>query len=187
MKLQITKLFGINYDTPSSVQIHTSASQLSAPGSYMLAPSYSEALLMDPTSSTLNVNATYNENDSTQYEIVPSYSEALLYERAQDSNYASRNSPMLHPRRNSHCDIANCGCQCHLGTSEKLLSTCEGQKDNDVCSTTVTQEEQFEKEHSNQTESQPNFCTNCSNCTLNLLADGNDLAACHKSTNFAQV
>lgn len=46
---KVTKLFGVNYDTPTAnVQIHTSASQLSAPGSYMLAPSYSEALLMDP-------------------------------------------------------------------------------------------------------------------------------------------
>lgn len=48
---QITKLFGVNYDTPTSGEpIHASCSQLSAPGSYMLAPSYSEALLMEPAS-----------------------------------------------------------------------------------------------------------------------------------------
>lgn len=51
--VQITKLFGVNYDTPTGGEpIHASCSQLSAPGSYMLAPSYSEALLMEPASGT---------------------------------------------------------------------------------------------------------------------------------------
>ncbi|XP_011311303.1 uncharacterized protein [Fopius arisanus] len=75
---QITKLFGVNYDTPTSgEQIHASSSQLSAPGSYMLAPSYSEALLMEPAGPTSS-EASTRETPM----LIPSYSEALLYECA---------------------------------------------------------------------------------------------------------
>ncbi|KAK0096891.1 hypothetical protein PV326_003998 [Microctonus aethiopoides] len=83
---QVTKLFGVNYDTPSSGEhIHASSSQLSAPGSYMLAPSYSEALLMEPsaplqTADETNINSSDGECNNEM--LVPSYSEALLYECA---------------------------------------------------------------------------------------------------------
>ncbi|XP_034945499.1 uncharacterized protein [Chelonus insularis] len=84
---QVTKLFGVNYDTPTSAtQIHASSSQLSAPGSYMLAPSYSEALLMEPagpTSQEIFTGASNYQDNSEM--LVPSYSEALLYERAASS------------------------------------------------------------------------------------------------------
>lgn len=81
----------MNYDTPiSSEPIHASMSQLSQPGSYMLAPSYSEALLMDPVTSR---NDETERNWQTQGEtdiatdIIPSYSEALLYERAKQFDH----------------------------------------------------------------------------------------------------
>ncbi|RLU17160.1 hypothetical protein DMN91_011229 [Ooceraea biroi] len=88
---QVTKLFGVNYDTPTSSEpIHASMSQLSQPGSYMLAPSYSEALLMDPATPRSDGPAPDQQNWPTQTaeanvatDMVPSYSEALLYERAE--------------------------------------------------------------------------------------------------------
>ncbi|PBC34039.1 Transmembrane51B [Apis cerana cerana] len=95
---QITKLFGINYDTPSGCEpIHASMSQqtINQPGSYMLAPSYSEALLMDPAPDhrPSSTEAQQEEQQSEAItEMVPSYSEALLYRRAdqgcvlEDSN-----------------------------------------------------------------------------------------------------
>lgn len=83
----MTKLFGVNYDTPTSGEpIHASSSQLSAPGSYMLAPSYSEALLMDPSPQPIDRRSSEDAvllADPSCADIVPSYSEALLYERAQ--------------------------------------------------------------------------------------------------------
>nr|XP_012231128.1 PREDICTED: uncharacterized protein LOC105677243 isoform X1 [Linepithema humile]XP_012231129.1 PREDICTED: uncharacterized protein LOC105677243 isoform X1 [Linepithema humile]XP_012231130.1 PREDICTED: uncharacterized protein LOC105677243 isoform X1 [Linepithema humile]XP_012231132.1 PREDICTED: uncharacterized protein LOC105677243 isoform X1 [Linepithema humile]XP_012231133.1 PREDICTED: uncharacterized protein LOC105677243 isoform X1 [Linepithema humile] len=88
---QVTKLFGVNYDTPTSGEpIHTSMSQLSQPGSYMLAPSYSEALLMEPATPrsdeperSQEVWQPQVEADVAGTDMVPSYSEALLYERAE--------------------------------------------------------------------------------------------------------
>lgn len=87
---QVTKLFGVNYDTPTSGEpIHASMSQLSQPGSYMLAPSYSEALLMDPAPSNDALERgrdnwqTQGETNVGVTDMVPSYSEALLYERAE--------------------------------------------------------------------------------------------------------
>lgn len=88
---QVTKLFGVNYDTPTSGEpIHASMSQLSQPGSYMLAPSYSEALLMDPATPHNDEPERNQENRQAQRretdvatDMVPSYSEALLYERAE--------------------------------------------------------------------------------------------------------
>lgn len=90
---QVTKLFGVNYDTPTSSEpIHASMSQLSQPGSYMLAPSYSEALLMDPATPRNDGSAAVDQQNWTTQQptevnvatdIVPSYSEALLYERAE--------------------------------------------------------------------------------------------------------
>ncbi|XP_018397450.1 PREDICTED: uncharacterized protein LOC108775544 isoform X2 [Cyphomyrmex costatus] len=95
---QVTKLFGVNYDTPTSGEpIHASISQLSQPGSYMLAPSYSEALLMEPAT-TRNESEQRQENWQNREEmnvatdIVPSYSEALLYECAEQ--YDNRNTTM---------------------------------------------------------------------------------------------
>ncbi|XP_029170679.1 uncharacterized protein LOC114940266 isoform X3 [Nylanderia fulva] len=89
---QVTKLFGVNYDTPTSGEpIHASMSQLSQLGSYMLAPSYSEALLMEPATprndgpevrSQENPQAQRRETNVAT-DMVPSYSEALLYERAE--------------------------------------------------------------------------------------------------------
>ncbi|XP_015587979.1 uncharacterized protein LOC107264339 [Cephus cinctus] len=115
---QITKLFGVNYDTPSSGEpIHASSSQLSAPGSYMLAPSYSEALLMDPS-------ATGNEDETR--EMVPSYSEALLYERAEDVTPCE-----ITVERNSNGNdmmVTGCECPCHMivpGTSVSTISLAE--------------------------------------------------------------
>ncbi|XP_072754578.1 uncharacterized protein [Anoplolepis gracilipes] len=91
---QVTKLFGVNYDTPTSGEpIHASMSQLSQPGSYMLAPSYSEALLMDPATprndrpeQSQDWQAQRQETDVAT-DMVPSYSEALLYERAEQHDH----------------------------------------------------------------------------------------------------
>ncbi|XP_011883516.1 PREDICTED: uncharacterized protein LOC105570693 isoform X2 [Vollenhovia emeryi] len=87
---QVTKLFGVNYDTPTSGEpIHASMSQLSQPGSYMLAPSYSEALLMEPATPRNDGPEQRQENwrgrgeTEVATDMVPSYSEALLYERAE--------------------------------------------------------------------------------------------------------
>lgn len=84
----------MNYDTPTSGEpIHASMSQLSQPGSYMLAPSYSEALLMDPAPNNElergrgeNWQGAANEA-SVETDMVPSYSEALLYERAEQLSH----------------------------------------------------------------------------------------------------
>ena len=119
---QITKLFGVNYDTPTNIQIHTSASQLSAPGSYMLAPSYSEALLMEPAAPRLQTNSITSPNTSSQRQqhhqqqqqqrvesdMVPSYSEALLYERISTDRTSS----------------VDCECLCHSVQGTETGSTC---------------------------------------------------------------
>ncbi|XP_043283853.1 uncharacterized protein [Venturia canescens] len=108
---QVTKLFGVNYDTPSSGdQIHESSSQLSAPGSYMLAPSYSEALLMDPSPMTTNCQSTEeSSNENLNRDIVPSYSEALLYERAQPDSSFDNNA--------FGDDFSGiCDCYCHVSS-----------------------------------------------------------------------
>ncbi|XP_050445739.1 uncharacterized protein LOC126848698 isoform X2 [Cataglyphis hispanica] len=92
---QVTKLFGVNYDTPTSGEpIHASMSQLSQPGSYMLAPSYSEALLMEPATPRNDEPEQNQENRQAQRretdvatDMVPSYSEALLYERAEQHDH----------------------------------------------------------------------------------------------------
>ncbi|XP_066589240.1 transmembrane protein 151B-like [Prorops nasuta] len=94
---QITKLFGVNYDTPTSGEpIHASNSQLSQPGSYMLAPSYSEALLMEPL-------AVRNETEDISG-MAPSYSEALLCQRLD-----------LQPS-------TQCDCSCHEVERERQPS-----------------------------------------------------------------
>ncbi|KAJ8687095.1 hypothetical protein QAD02_022889 [Eretmocerus hayati] len=138
---QVTKLFGVNYDNPTSIQIHTSASQLSAPGSYMLAPSYSEALLMEPSlapqlssnavsctrgnSCTSTAAATpalpeNPHNHQNQGLIVPSYSEALLYERAGAEHQ---------PGSLYRATASGCECPCHGLTPCSLAgsrSSCAG-------------------------------------------------------------
>nr|XP_003700049.2 PREDICTED: uncharacterized protein LOC100879768 [Megachile rotundata] len=107
---QITKLFGINYDTPSgSEPIHASMSQqtINQPGSYMLAPSYSEALLMDPAPD-------HRPQDPAITEMVPSYSEALLYQRAEQGciNQEPNNDNPHHSQESRECT-----CPCHIDVS----------------------------------------------------------------------
>ncbi|XP_074109483.1 uncharacterized protein LOC141534196 [Cotesia typhae] len=126
---QVTKLFGVNYDTPSSTQIHASPSQLSAPGSYMLAPSYSEALLMEPAASSSQSN--HHENDHASEMMVPSYSEALLYERAAGVSSSSTSTTQPDFNNEVACTVGRstttssslyaivenptveCNCHCH--------------------------------------------------------------------------
>ncbi|XP_011505388.1 PREDICTED: uncharacterized protein LOC105368147 [Ceratosolen solmsi marchali] len=105
---QVTKLFGVNYDTPTNIQIHTSASQLSAPGSYMLAPSYSEALLMEPAVHPGSSRAT-TSSEPGESDMVPSYSEALLYERAA----AEHQPAFAEQQRLSEPSSIACDCPCH--------------------------------------------------------------------------
>ncbi|XP_014208374.1 transmembrane protein 151B-like [Copidosoma floridanum] len=112
---QITKLFGVSYDTPTNIQIHTSASQLSAPGSYMLAPSYSEALLMEPAANHHQASSTTTEPSN----MVPSYSEALLYERASAEHQPTSSAPPHH-RTGSVCD-----CPCH-GLADTIQAPTNG-------------------------------------------------------------
>ncbi|XP_076238755.1 uncharacterized protein LOC143181926 isoform X2 [Calliopsis andreniformis] len=112
---QITKLFGINYDTPSgSEPIHASMSQqtISQPGSYMLAPSYSEALLMDPAPDHRAVES----QDLSITEMVPSYSEALLYQRADPNCTIQEDSDHRY-------DLAprECSCPCHAAVETRTL------------------------------------------------------------------
>ncbi|XP_076763189.1 uncharacterized protein LOC143430694 [Xylocopa sonorina] len=102
---QITKLFGINYDTASGsepIQASMSQQTINQPGSYMLAPSYSEALLMDPVPSD---QRTSDQQDTSTMEMVPSYSEALLYQRADQSYLANQETSR------------ECSCPCHVASS----------------------------------------------------------------------
>lgn len=114
---QVTKLFGVNYDTPTGTEpIHTSISQLTItqPGSYMLAPSYSEALLMDPAPTDLRPVDPENLT-----EIVPSYSEALLYERAEQGDLANAEAHFVDDEQNPRSvSSRECSCPCHTLTSE---------------------------------------------------------------------
>ncbi|XP_031841884.1 uncharacterized protein LOC116431074 isoform X2 [Nomia melanderi] len=116
---QITKLFGINYDTPSgSEPIHASMSQqtISQPGSYMLAPSYSEALLMDPVPDS---RAAQTQEDGIT-DMVPSYSEALLYQRADQDSIANREAN----EESVNCyemTIRECSCPCHASIENRSL------------------------------------------------------------------
>ncbi|XP_024882401.1 uncharacterized protein LOC112461403 isoform X1 [Temnothorax curvispinosus] len=112
---QVTKLFGVNYDTPTSGEpIHASMSQLSQPGSYMLAPSYSEALLMEPATSR-NEEPEQNQTDVAT-DMVPSYSEALLYERAEQ--YDRRNNAIVN---NAGC-ASNVEASCNVDDPRRMLS-----------------------------------------------------------------
>ncbi|XP_051158266.1 transmembrane protein 151 homolog [Leptopilina boulardi] len=113
---QITKLFGVNYDTPMTSQIHASSSQISAPGSYMLAPSYSEALLMEPViSRTEETSERENLIEAFESDMVPSYSEALLYERAQQNSLQTDINIQYHQIQSSE----PCECPCHIGELER--------------------------------------------------------------------
>ncbi|XP_057330581.1 probable serine/threonine-protein kinase ndrD [Microplitis mediator] len=114
---QVTKLFGVNYDTPSSTQIHASPSQLSAPGSYMLAPSYSEALLMEPAASSSSTSAENGvTSDSDNEMLVPSYSEALLYERAAVASSCPSTSNAI-----TQSDVNNVACTVGRSTTNSSL------------------------------------------------------------------
>ncbi|XP_053974994.1 uncharacterized protein LOC128874351 isoform X1 [Hylaeus volcanicus] len=115
---QITKLFGINYDTPSgSEPIHASMSQqtINQAGSYMLAPSYSEALLMDPVPDQRPPES----QEETITEMVPSYSEALLYQRAEQGYTANEDVSFISEDSNRRYDTPHeCTCPCHSSTTE---------------------------------------------------------------------
>ncbi|XP_017881645.1 uncharacterized protein LOC108625840 isoform X2 [Ceratina calcarata] len=107
---QITKLFGINYDTPSGsepIQASMSQQTINQPGSYMLAPSYSEALLMDPAPDRSQPDT----QDADITEMVPSYSEALLYQRAEQSYVLNQemNQDPCH-----QLSSRECSCPCHI-------------------------------------------------------------------------
>ncbi|KAK2575955.1 hypothetical protein KPH14_007316 [Odynerus spinipes] len=122
---QVTKLFGVNYDTPIGAEpIRTSTSQLSQPGSYMLAPSYSEALLMEPAVRPCTENRQVEPEPGTESEIdmgiVPSYSEALLYERAEvGSNLAGTSALTQQERKDLTVEIeSTCQCPCHKVSEE---------------------------------------------------------------------
>lgn len=137
---QITKLFGVNYDTPTSGNpIHASCSQLNAPGNYMLAPSYSEALLMEPVgggensnSNSSTVNQSNHDNDCEM--IVPSYSEALLYERAainvnvnsstgvEDIACSVGRSESMFAMLEAAAPALHCDCPCHCHRQEETAS-----------------------------------------------------------------
>ncbi|XP_017753184.1 PREDICTED: uncharacterized protein LOC108545857 [Eufriesea mexicana] len=111
---QITKLFGINYDTPSgSEPIHASMSQqtINQPGSYMLAPSYSEALLMDPAPDQRPPES----QDTSITEMVPSYSEALLYQRAEQGCIVMNQE--ANEDSNRRLTSRECSCPCHATAS----------------------------------------------------------------------
>lgn len=87
-------------------------SQLSQPGSYMLAPSYSEALLMEPATPRNDAPEQRQEPWQVQGEtdvatdMVPSYSEALLYERAEQ-----------YDRQNAIVSNVAAGCASNMATS----------------------------------------------------------------------
>ncbi|XP_043493753.1 uncharacterized protein LOC122518749 [Polistes fuscatus] len=123
---QVTKLFGVNYDTPIGAEpIRTSTSQLSQPGSYMLAPSYSEALLMEPAARPSVENRQIEAEPRTESEIdmgiVPSYSEALLYERAElGTNLPGTfSSSVQRERKDLRVEIEpTCQCPCHKISNE---------------------------------------------------------------------
>lgn len=132
---QVTKLFGVNYDTPTSGEpIHASMSQLSQPGSYMLAPSYSEALLMEPATPRNDEPERSQENQQAQRQetdvatdMVPSYSEALLYERAEQHDHrnvivantvaesvpSDMNRPTCKANDPSRQTLSPMPCECH--------------------------------------------------------------------------
>lgn len=127
----------MNYDTPTSGEpIHASMSQLSQPGSYMLAPSYSEALLMDPAPNNEAERGQENwqgaqSEANVETDMVPSYSEALLYERAEQLSHqnvvpagkstdATTSCNMEDPGEQiltTPCEY-HCPCPCHSNTQD---------------------------------------------------------------------
>ncbi|XP_015436296.1 PREDICTED: uncharacterized protein LOC107191712 [Dufourea novaeangliae] len=124
---QITKLFGINYDTPSgSEPIHASMSQqtISQPGSYMLAPSYSEALLMDPVPDSRRTES----QEASITEMVPSYSEALLYQRAEQACIVNEE---INEDPGGRYDLPprDCTCPCHAATETRVLDETSRQEE----------------------------------------------------------
>lgn len=168
---QVTKLFGVNYDTPTSAneQIHASSSQLSAPGSYMLAPSYSEALLMEPAGPT-----TSNHEYDTEM-LVPSYSEALLYERAA----SCRNPISPAGIHEITCSVgqgttdesitavveltpSNCNCPCHQSCSNMLNQSNVEINSCNICDTTRNPRSLLAIKSIARDVSEPNLKTNSS-------------------------
>ena len=93
----------------------------------MLAPSYSEALLMDP--SPLAQNCQQSDQSSTddvrllshpsEADIVPSYSEALLYERAQLQHLTPLDASQSASESQSYDNRpGTCHCYCHLSITQ---------------------------------------------------------------------
>ncbi|XP_044010592.1 beclin-1-like protein A isoform X2 [Aphidius gifuensis] len=163
---QITKLFGVNYDTPTSGDpIHASCGELSAPGSYMLAPSYSEALLMEPAGGNTAINQLNNNNNNNEM-IVPSYSEALLYEHANGHQNNLQNIACTVGRSITNESIfavveaqsSNCDCPCH---NKHNNNNNDDDNDNDHCISSRTIVEQSPDAIS----SLCNVCSSSSNLT----------------------
>ncbi|KAK1133350.1 hypothetical protein K0M31_011165 [Melipona bicolor] len=83
---------------------------INQPGSYMLAPSYSEALLMDPAPD----QRTAESQDASIAEMVPSYSEALLYQRAEQDCVVTQE---VDEDSNRLATSRECSCPCHAVSS----------------------------------------------------------------------
>lgn len=97
---------------------------INQPGSYMLAPSYSEALLMDPAPDH-RPPTTECQQDEAITEMVPSYSEALLYRRADQGCLVDSDEDSN--RRSA--SILECSCPCHAATALETRSAHEEEED----------------------------------------------------------
>ncbi|CAK9824048.1 Transmembrane protein 151B [Anthophora retusa] len=174
---QITKLFGINYDTPSgSEPIHASMSQqtINQPGSYMLAPSYSEALLMDPAPDQRPAES----QATTITEMVPSYSEALLYQRAEQGCVISEE---INQNENQRLASRECSCPCHATASIIDMNVLEENP----------RQEEEENGQSNEQVSQPLIETSVevhpSTCTMINETENGKCGSCGKFLVEAQL
>ncbi|XP_015119172.1 uncharacterized protein LOC107042588 [Diachasma alloeum] len=170
---QITKLFGVNYDTPTSGEpIHASSSQLSAPGSYMLAPSYSEALLMEPAGPTSSSSEQANPDSGV---LVPSYSEALLYERPRNPEGVHEIACSVGRSITNESLFAvlepppsTCNCSCHqarLPDEQTECTTLRGQSTTElrscgVCSASNNRIDSLDSSLITRDISEPNLRTN---------------------------
>lgn len=87
----------------------------------MLAPSYSEALLMEPAALSTNRAVTTTTESATASDMVPSYSEALLYERAtaeHQPDFEEQQQPLQPPlyqqlQQRTAAGVVVCECPCH--------------------------------------------------------------------------
>ncbi|XP_063980300.1 uncharacterized protein LOC135164143 isoform X2 [Diachasmimorpha longicaudata] len=172
---QITKLFGVNYDTPTSGEpIHTSSSQLSAPGSYMLAPSYSEALLMEPAGPPSSASSASEQGTNETGVLVPSYSEALLYERPRNTEGVHEIACSVGRSITNESLFAvlepqpiTCNCSCHQATlpEETECTSLRGQSTTElrncgVCSASNSRIDNLDNSLITRDISEPNLKTN---------------------------